>query len=314
MQLHWTLFITNFCLHQGIFPEEDCQGSGTLDTYHQITLQSCTLAIRKWEFPFCRTLSDLDGGTNTVTKKCPCEKWFVIIILTNTSSLTNKVGSIPVSYLYFLMGNSSVHVTSLSVNWDFDFNRYLWTVYLLRVLSFVMFPPYNFLLVLCFIILIVTFSDIQTSYDAVKSLLMRFFDAVKSLFPFVLASITFVVDIYHFCLLSIQFLFLWVMKHFSLVENSFYAFSEVDLPTLLSRRDGHRSDWSITGLYIPVLSDWFREATWPKLDQSVSSLRPYVVTGREKFTSHSEHGNLEIWVAFLLAQLCEPINALFKQF
>lgn len=175
----------------------------------KLLCKAVLLAIRKREFPFCRTLSGPEGGTNTVTKKCQCENWFVIIILTNTSSLTNKVGPIPVSYLYFLMENSSVHVTWLSVNWDFDFNRYLWTVYLLRVLSFVMFPPYNFLLVLCFIIwswhfLTFRLLMMQSNLFWWDFLMQSNLDAVKSLFPFVLAFITFVVDIYYFCLLSIH--------------------------------------------------------------------------------------------------------------
>lgn len=55
------------------------------------------------EFPFCRLLPVLDGPTAIDTKMCHYEKWFVII-LTNISSLTNKVKQISVSYLYFLIG------------------------------------------------------------------------------------------------------------------------------------------------------------------------------------------------------------------
>lgn len=66
--------------------------------------------------------------------------------------------------------------------------------YFYMKVSFVIFPPYNLLLVLCFVSLIRTFSDMQTSFYALR---------LSSLFPLVLAFIASVVDIYYFCLLCI---------------------------------------------------------------------------------------------------------------
>lgn len=44
MKRQITILVTNFCLHQGIFPKEDFQGSQTVDAYHQMTLQSQTVS------------------------------------------------------------------------------------------------------------------------------------------------------------------------------------------------------------------------------------------------------------------------------
>ena len=60
--------------------------------------------------------------------------------------------------------------------------------------SFVTFPPCNLLLLLCFASLTRTFSDVQTSFYALR---------LSSLFPLELAFITSVADIYYFCLLCI---------------------------------------------------------------------------------------------------------------
>lgn len=44
MKRQITILVTNFCLHQGIFPKEDFQGSQTVDVYYQMTLQSQTVS------------------------------------------------------------------------------------------------------------------------------------------------------------------------------------------------------------------------------------------------------------------------------
>ena len=91
------------------------------------------------------------------------------------------------------MRNSSVRDIWLSVLWNFDFSTDILNYFCMKV-SFVMFPPYTLLLVLCFVSLIRTFSDMQTSFYALM---------LSSLFPLVLAFIASVVDIYYFCLLCI---------------------------------------------------------------------------------------------------------------
>lgn len=138
--------------------------------------------------------------------------------------------------------------------------------YIESILLFVIFPTWNFLLVLYFIILMVIFPDTDCFLCTMKSNLSFSF-------------ITFVIGIYYFCWAS--FLLLQVMNVFRLVENSFYAFSEADLPTLLSGRDTWYLNWPITGLHLPTLGDWFWEAMWPKLNQSASSLRLHLWLLRE---------------------------------
>ena len=118
MQLHWTLFITNFCLYVS---RRGLPGFRNSILITKLLCKAVLLAIRKREFPFCRTLSDLEGATNTDTKICQCEKWFVIIILTNTSSLTNRLdgflSAICISWwgihLFMLLGYLSTGVLIL---------------------------------------------------------------------------------------------------------------------------------------------------------------------------------------------------------
>lgn len=133
-------------------------------------------------------------------------------------------------------------------------------LYIESIIFLSCFSAYNFLLVLCFMNLIVVFSDIQTSFYVLCNQI----------------SLSLCTDFHCFCsshLLLVPtehpFLLPQVMSLFNLAEKSFYTFSGDNLPTLISTGDRH-------GIQIVQSQDFIacsHKAPVSKLDQLVSSLR-----------------------------------------
>lgn len=99
-----------------------------------------------------------------------------------------------VSFLCFHIGKL-ISVLWSSVIWDFNFfHWYLWTVYILRILSF-----HRYFLLTIFYCFLLEF----WLWYCLTNRLLCFYPS-KSPSPFVLVYITFVVDIYDVCLLHIH--------------------------------------------------------------------------------------------------------------
>lgn len=98
-------------------------------------------------------------------------------------------------------------------------------LYIESVIFLSYFSAYNFLLVLCFINLIVVFFDIQTSFYVLYNQI----------------SLSLCTDFHCFCsshLLLVPTEYP-LMNLFNLVEKSFYTFFGDNLPTLISTGDRH---------------------------------------------------------------------------